>query len=141
MLERRKIYMRVCELANHPNIIGFLQSSCKIWMRPEVYEMHRCAIRQGFAASLLITPLFFSRFLVEFLASNEEGMGSRAYIGGQSRSPEGGRATGPPCRPWVGPPSCPSRPPSRPWGGDRPPLPPRAPVQGALCKLEEKKLH
>ena len=40
LLERRKIYMRVCELANHPNIIGFLQSSCKIWMRPEVYEMH-----------------------------------------------------------------------------------------------------
>ena len=40
MLERRKIYMRVCELANHPNIIGFLQNSCKIWMRPEVYEMH-----------------------------------------------------------------------------------------------------
>ena len=39
-LERRNIYMRVCELANHPNVIGFLQSSCKIWMRPEVYEMH-----------------------------------------------------------------------------------------------------
>ena len=39
-LERRNIYMRVCELANHPNIIGFLESSCKIWMRPEVYEMH-----------------------------------------------------------------------------------------------------
>src|SRR6185369_6980185 len=31
LIERRKIYMRVCELANHPNIIGFLQSSCKIW--------------------------------------------------------------------------------------------------------------
>ena len=27
LLERRKIYMRVCELANHPNIIGFLQST------------------------------------------------------------------------------------------------------------------
>ena len=40
LLERRKIYMSVCELANHPNIIGFLQSSCKIWMLPEVYEMH-----------------------------------------------------------------------------------------------------
>ena len=24
LLERQKIYMRVCELANHPNIIGFL---------------------------------------------------------------------------------------------------------------------
>ena len=35
LLERRNIYMRVCELANHPNVIGFL-----IWMRPEVYEMH-----------------------------------------------------------------------------------------------------
>ena len=40
LLERRKIYMRVCELANHPNVIGFLQSTCKIWMRSEVYEMH-----------------------------------------------------------------------------------------------------
>ena len=40
LLERWNIYMRVCELANHPNVIGFLQSFCKIWMRPEVYEMH-----------------------------------------------------------------------------------------------------
>ena len=40
LLKRRKIYMRVCELANHPNVIGFLQSTCKIWMRLEVYEMH-----------------------------------------------------------------------------------------------------
>ena len=32
--------MRVCELANHPNVIGFLQTNYKIWMRPEVYEMH-----------------------------------------------------------------------------------------------------
>ena len=40
LLERQKIYMKVCELANHPNIIGFLQISCKIWMRPEVYEIH-----------------------------------------------------------------------------------------------------
>ena len=40
LLERRKIYIRVCKLANHPNIIGFLKSSCKIWMRAEVYEMH-----------------------------------------------------------------------------------------------------
>ena len=135
--------MRVCELANHPNIIGFLQSSCKIWMRPEVYEMHRCAIRQGFAASLLITPLFFSRFLVEFLASNEEGMGSRAYIGGQSRLPEGGDR--PPCRPRGG-----DRAPVSPVGGaplspkgrggaTGPPAP-TAPGQGPLCKLENK-LH
>ena len=27
LLERRKIYIRVCELTNHPNIIGFLQSA------------------------------------------------------------------------------------------------------------------
>ena len=40
LLKRRKIYMRVCELANHPNVIGFLQNTCKIWMRSEVYEMH-----------------------------------------------------------------------------------------------------
>ena len=40
VLERRKIYMRVCELANHSNVLGFLESSSKIWMRPEVYEMH-----------------------------------------------------------------------------------------------------
>ena len=40
LLERRKIYMRVCELANHPNVIGFLQNTCKIWMRSEVYEIH-----------------------------------------------------------------------------------------------------
>ena len=40
LLERRKIYMRVCELANHPYVIGFLQTNCKIWIRPEVYEMH-----------------------------------------------------------------------------------------------------
>ena len=30
LLERRKIYMRVCELVNHPNVIGFLQNTYKI---------------------------------------------------------------------------------------------------------------
>ena len=40
LLERRNIYMRVCELVNHPYVIRFLQTTCKIWMRPEVYEMH-----------------------------------------------------------------------------------------------------
>ena len=40
LLERRKINMRVCELANHQHVIGFLQTTCKIWMRPEVYEMY-----------------------------------------------------------------------------------------------------
>ena len=50
----------------------------------------------------------------------------------------GGGATGPPCRPWVGPSSRPRGGGCRPWGGDRPPLPPRAPGQGPLCKFEEK---
>ena len=27
LLERRKIYMRVCELANHQHVIGFLQTT------------------------------------------------------------------------------------------------------------------
>ena len=40
LLERHKVYMRICELANHPNVIGFLESTAKIWMRPEVYEIH-----------------------------------------------------------------------------------------------------
>ena len=40
LLECRNIYMRVCELSNHSNVIGFLQSSYKIWMRPELYDMH-----------------------------------------------------------------------------------------------------
>ena len=40
LLERQKIYIRVCELVNHPNVIGFLQNTCKIWMRSDVYEMH-----------------------------------------------------------------------------------------------------
>ena len=36
-------------------------------------------------------PLFFSGFLVEFLGSNEEGMGVGAYIEGGTLSPVGGR--------------------------------------------------
>jgi len=40
LLERRKMYIMVCELANHPNIIGFIQSTSTIWMWSEVYEMH-----------------------------------------------------------------------------------------------------
>jgi hypothetical protein len=39
-LERRKIYMRVCEFANHPNVIGFIQSDSKILMQSKVYDMH-----------------------------------------------------------------------------------------------------
>ena len=30
LLEHRKIYTRVCEPANHHNVIGFLQSTCKM---------------------------------------------------------------------------------------------------------------
>ena len=51
---------------------------------------HKCAIRQGFVVSLLITPLFFSRFLVKFLGSNKKGMRVKGLYRGQSRSPEGG---------------------------------------------------
>ena len=40
LLECRKMYMRVCELANHPNVIGFVQSTSMIWMQSKVYEMH-----------------------------------------------------------------------------------------------------
>ena len=40
MIERHKVYMRICELANHPNVIGFIQSDSKIWMQSEVYDMH-----------------------------------------------------------------------------------------------------
>ena len=40
LLERRNIYMRVCELVNRPYVIRFLQTTCKIWMRSEVYEIH-----------------------------------------------------------------------------------------------------
>jgi len=32
LLERRKVYMCIC--------IGFLESTAKIWMWPEVYEIH-----------------------------------------------------------------------------------------------------
>ena len=53
------------------------------------------------------------------------------------------RHTGPPCRPWVGPPVARGggdRPPLSPVGGRgrHAPLPPRVPGQGPLCKLEEK---
>ena len=54
---------------------------------------HKCAIRQGFVVSLLLTPLFFSGFLVEFLGSNEEGMWVKAlYRAGGPCRPRGGRS-------------------------------------------------
>ena len=54
------------------------------------------AIRQSFAAFLLLTPLFFSKFLVQFLSSNEKGMEARAYIGWETPCHPWGGATGPP---------------------------------------------
>src|SRR6185295_8265524 len=59
------------------------------------------AIRQSFAAFLLLTPLFFS----EFLGSNDKGMAARAYIGREDPVAPGVGdgpcrplgATGPPC--------------------------------------------
>src|SRR6185312_3896830 len=71
---------------------------------------HKCAIRQDFAASLLLTPLFFSGFLVEFLASNEEEMRGEALYRGGTLSPGRGRQA--PCRPLGrGPPPRAPRPP------------------------------
>ena len=62
----------------------------------EVPVDHKCAIRQSFAAFLLLTPLFFSEFLVQFLGLNEKGMETRTYIGWETPvTREGGRATGP----------------------------------------------
>ena len=67
---------------------------------------HKCAIRQGFAVSLLLTPLFFSEFLVKFLGSNEKEIGVKGlYRGGTPGRPRGG-----------------DRPPLSPGGGDRLPL-------------------
>ena len=53
---------------------------------------HKCAILQGFAASLHLTPLFFSGFLVEFFGSNEEGMRGKVLYRGGILSPVGGDA-------------------------------------------------
>ena len=90
---------------------------------------HKSAIRQDFAASLLLTPLFFSRFLVEFLSSNKKRMGVEwLYRGARPGRPRG--ATGPRVTRGWGPQS--------PEGGRHAPLPPRAPGQGPLYKLEEK---
>ena len=48
-------------------------------------------------------PLFFSGFLVEFLGSNEEGMGVGAYIEEGTLSPEPPPAAEPPRRADRGP--------------------------------------
>ena len=73
---------------------------------------HKSAIRQDFAASLLLTPLFFSRFLVEFLGSNEEGMGVEGlYRGGD---------------------------PVARLGGDRPPHPPSPPPSPRAALTEDR---
>ena len=78
-------------------------------------------LTQGFAASLLLTPLFFSGFLVEFSGSNEKGRGVGAYIGGYPGRPWGGGRQAPLPRPWAGPSG-------RPRGGRQAPL---SPVGGA----------
>ena len=78
---------------------------------------HKSAIRQDFAASLLLTPLFFSRFLVEFLGSNEKRMGVKGLYRGQEPVARWGAGDRPPVSPVGGPPSRPNR----------PPLTPRAP--------------
>ena len=93
---------------------------------------HKCAIRQGFAASLLLTHIFFFLdFWWNFWAQMRREWGSMAYIGGRAGRPMGGGgATGPPCRPWVGPQS--------PGGGDRPPCPHAPPARDLFANLKKK---
>ena len=75
------------------------------------------AIRQSFAAFLLLTPLFFS----EFLVSNDKGNGGEWWPGeGPCRPPN--RRQGPVAR----------------WGGRQAPL--FFFLQGLRCKFEEKKI-
>ena len=74
---------------------------------------HKCGIRHSFAAFLLLSPLFFS----EFLVSNDKGMAARAYIGRED-----------PVAPGVG-----DRPLS-PLGWATGP----SPGQGPLCKFQKK---
>ena len=77
---------------------------------------HKCAIRQGFAASLLLTPLlFFLNFWWNVWSQMRRECGSRAYIGGQSRSPEG--------------------------GGRQAPLAPTRPLSGTYLQIRRKKLQ
>jgi hypothetical protein len=38
--ENYQKYNRVCELANHPDVIGFLERNSMVCMRPEKYETH-----------------------------------------------------------------------------------------------------
>ena len=85
------------------------------------------AIRQSFAAFLLLTPLFFS----EFLDSNDKGNGAQGLKQDPVAPPQ--PATGA-CRPWGG-----RQGPVARWGGDRPHS--FFFLQGLRCKFEEKKLH
>ena len=62
LLEHRKMYLRVCELDNHPNVIGFVQSTSTIWMRSEVYEMHI----QGNYHSDLISIVICNPYSINF---------------------------------------------------------------------------
>jgi len=76
---------------------------------------HKCAIRQGFAASLLLTPIFFLDFWWNFRAQMRRECGSKAY-------PVARRA------------------PLSPGEGDRPPAPAR-PRPGTYLQIGRKKLQ
>ena len=96
---------------------------------------HKCAIRQGFAASLLLTPLFFSEFFVEFLGSNEEGMGVEClYRGASPGRPKEG-ATGPLSRLWARPTGRPRGGACRPLGGRQAPLARARPRSGTSLQI------
>ena len=58
---------------------------------------HKCAIRQGFAASLLLTSLFFLNFWWNFLAQMSRECGLGAYIEGGPCRPGGGATPVAPC--------------------------------------------
>ena len=51
------------------------------------FDDEKAAIRQGFAASLLLTPLFFSRFLVDFLGRGDRPPKSQSPAGEGDRYP------------------------------------------------------
>ena len=63
------------------------------------------------------------------MGSNEERMGSRAYIGGRAGRPRGGRQA--PVSPVGGAPS-------RPRGGDRPSYPYAPPARDLVANLKKK---
>src|SRR6185503_9857553 len=82
------------------------------------------AIRQSFAAFLLLTPLFFS----EFLGSNDKGNGGPGLKQNPVAPPTGDRGLSP--LGWA-------TGASSPWGGGQAPI--FFFLQGLRCKFEEKK--